>query len=122
MYNNLVLLKDLGIEIEEFGRNTFKVLSVPVFLSDINLKDFFDDVIVDIYSLKTLTIQNLLKEKIAKKACKAAIKSGDSLNNEEIKVLMEQLKFDLGLKCPHGRPIAVKISRTEIDKWFKRIV
>ena len=61
-------------------------------------------------------------EKIAKKACKSAIKSGDKLSDSEIKGLWEMLNGNLGLKCPHGRPIAVKISRTEIDKWFKRII
>ena len=44
------------------------------------------------------------------------------LSDNEIKALLDMLKGDLTLKCPHGRPIAVKITRTEIDKWFKRIV
>ena len=41
---------------------------------------------------------------------------------DEIELLTEKLKDNLGLKCPHGRPVAIKITRTEIDKWFKRIV
>ena len=40
----------------------------------------------------------------------------------EINVLLAKLKENIGLKCPHGRPVAIKITRTEIDKWFKRIV
>ena len=61
-------------------------------------------------------------EKIAQKACKSAIKAGDKLSDLEIQTLTEQLKNNLGLKCPHGRPVAIKITRMEIDKWFKRIV
>lgn len=116
------LFNQLGIEIEQFGQNTFKVNSVPVCIADLNLKNFFDDVVSDLFSLKSVTLNEVLRDKIAVKACKSAIKSGDKLNDKEIDLLISMLKSNLGLKCPHGRPIAVKISRTEIDKWFKRIV
>ena len=65
---------------------------------------------------------NIIRDKIAQKACKSAIKSGDKLNQMDIDALLEKLKSNIGLKCPHGRPVAVKITRMEIDKWFKRIV
>ena len=61
-------------------------------------------------------------EKFAMKACKSAIKSGDRLTDGEVKILTEYIKNNLALTCPHGRPVAVRITRTEIDKWFKRIV
>ena len=56
------------------------------------------------------------------KACKSAIKAGMSLNKSEVDALMKLLNGNINLKCPHGRPIAIKITRKEIDKWFKRIV
>lgn len=115
-------IASIGIEIGEFGGNSFKISAVPVVISDINLQSFFDDIISDIIALKSISMSSVLTEKLAQKACKAAIKSGDALTNEEIKSLLSLLKGNLGLKCPHGRPIAVKITRTEIDKWFKRIV
>lgn len=115
-------LNSLGICLSEFGRNAFKVESVPSFLTEINLQKFFNDVLSDLNVLKNLTVNDLLMEKLAQKACKSAIKSGDKLTKPEIDILMEKLKENIGLKCPHGRPIVVKITRTEIDKWFKRIV
>ena len=72
--------------------------------------------------LSSITIEGLLKEKIAQKACKASIKAGDKLSKNDTEILLNMLKGNLGLKCPHGRPICVKISKTEIEKWFKRIV
>ena len=116
------LLNSMGIEISEFGINAFQVSAIPSFLTEMNLKKFFDDILSDLNSLKTLTVNDLLVEKIAQKACKSAIKSGDKLNEFDIEVLVNKLKENIGLKCPHGRPVVVKITRMEIDKWFKRIV
>ena len=56
------------------------------------------------------------------KACKSAVKAGMELSEMEVEALVALLDGNINLKCPHGRPIAVKISRQEIDKWFKRIV
>ncbi len=122
LIGNLELLNSMGIDIAEFGDLTFKVFALPVMISDLNLKEFFDDLLYDANNLKSIKLTDLMKEKIAQKACKAAIKSGDKLNDEDIKSILTQIKGNLGLKCPHGRPIAVKVSRYEIDKWFKRIV
>ena len=115
-------LRSLGFDIEVFGKSAVKISCVPVFLTGLNVEKFFKDLLSDLDELKTLSANSLLKEEIAKRACKAAVKSGDKLSDDEVKTLMEMLKGDLGLKCPHGRPIAVRITRNEIDKWFKRIV
>ena len=122
LVKNLDLLNSMGINIDEFGDYTFKVSALPVMIAELNFKEFFNDLLYDLNNLKSIQLTDLLKEKIAQKACKAAIKSGDTLSDDDIKIILTQLKGDLGLKCPHGRPIAVKISRAEIDKWFKRIV
>ena len=65
---------------------------------------------------------DILKDKIASAACKAAVKGGMDLTREEIDALFASMNGDMGLKCPHGRPVVVKMSRTEIEKMFKRIV
>jgi len=116
------IFNKMGIELAEFGKNAFKVSAIPTFLADINLEKFFSSVLSDLNAFKTLSINDLLEEKLAQKACKAAIKSGDKLTEIQIKTLIDVLKENIGLKCPHGRPVAVKITRTEIDKWFKRIL
>ncbi len=122
LLSKLNVLNSIGIEISEFGINTFKISAIPSFLAEMNLKKFFDDVLSDLYSLKSLTVNDLLIEKLAQKACKSAVKSGDKLSNIEIDLLLDKLKENIGLRCPHGRPIVIKITRMEIDKWFKRIV
>ena len=120
--SKLEVLTSMGIEIEDFGRNSFKVSALPAFLSEMNIQKFFDEILAEIDTLKNFTLNDLLLEKIAQKACKSAIKAGDKLSDLELSTLLEALKDNLGLKCPHGRPVAIKITRKEIDKWFKRIV
>lgn len=119
---NIELFNSIGIGICEFGGLTFKINSIPVCLQEVNLSVFISELLSDLNTLKTITLTDLLKEKIAQKACKSAIKAGDKLSTEEINQLIIKLNDNLGLKCPHGRPVAVKISRTELDKWFKRII
>ena len=116
------IIRGLGIDIDEFGQLEFRISSIPAIISEINLKTFFDDVLTNIMSLKSIVINELLKEKIAQKACKASVKAGDKLSKTDTEILLKILKGNLGLRCPHGRPICVKITKTEIEKWFKRIV
>ena len=55
-------------------------------------------------------------------ACKAAVKGGMDLSQGEIDKLFEMMDGNMGLKCPHGRPVVTKITKTELEKMFKRIV
>lgn len=113
--------RKIGIDVAEYDDGVFAVYALPLYLLGMDIKAFFEDVLSDM-SLRKINMPDILREKIAQKACKAAIKSGKTLSQSEIDKLLEKLNGNMGLKCPHGRPIAIKITRTEIDKWFKRIV
>ncbi len=115
-------LTELGIDIGEFGFNTYKISALPSEIAQFDIREFLDDCMSDLNFFKRESVSNIIREKLASMACKAAIKAGDKLDEKDIAELMRLLNGNLGLKCPHGRPIAVKISRTEIEKWFKRIV
>lgn len=116
-------LAALGFTIEFFGSNSFKVSSIPVSLNDINLKDFFAKVMSDCKNETKITAKTELRHKLATMACKAAVKGGDNLSDSEIDKLIESLdKNETQLLCPHGRPIIIKITQEQIEKWFKRIV
>ena len=122
MNENLKLLQNFGIEISEFGENSFKVSSVPMVLANINLSDFFSNILNDISSYLKKPI-SFLKDIIARAACRAAVKAGDNLTDIEIEKLLSKFNDeDNVLLCPHGRPIIIKFNKTEIEKWFKRIV
>jgi DNA mismatch repair protein MutL len=125
-YNKMLQITDelqnLGFDISEFGNLTFKISSVPFLLSEINFKEFVAEILSDEF-FKNISTSSILKDKIASAACKAAIKAGDNINENEIISLINQLTASqTQLLCPHGRPIITKISKKEIEKWFKRIV
>ncbi|MGN0823203.1 MAG: DNA mismatch repair endonuclease MutL [Candidatus Gallimonas sp.] len=115
-------LRDLGFEIEEFGGNSFKVSALPVDLRNMSLDEFFNEVLRQTESLRSIRLVDILKDKLATAACKAAVKGGEKLTEEEVIGLLKKMDGDMGLKCPHGRPVAVKLTKTEVEKLFKRIV
>lgn len=121
IYSRFRYFREIGIEIDNVGDDTFKVSALPCELCSINLKEFFDDILYD-NDFKTEEIPLTLKEKLMQTACKHAIKGGDQLDRSEIDALMAKINGNFGLRCPHGRPVAVKVTKTEIEKWFKRIV
>ncbi len=112
----------LGFEINSFGDNKIIISSIPVQLKDINLKTFVDDLIHDMKNPHPKLNYDLVHF-LMQKACKSSVKSGQKLNEMEIKELLKNLDEKKPvLLCPHGRPIYTTISRTQIEKWFKRIV
>lgn len=120
---NIALLNEMGFDIENFGDNSFKVSSVPVLFDNINLEEFFAILLTDIDNKVILSKHNTIKDYIAKKACKSAVKGNDPLSNNEISVLINNINNPgQVLLCPHGRPIVVEVDKKEIEKWFKRIV
>ncbi len=120
---NIQTFVSLGFEISLFGENCYKISSIPQILSNLNLKNFVDDVLKDLSSLKKLSNIDILKEKLSQKACKASVRAGDSLSEDEIVCLLKLMKEnDMTLACPHGRPAVIEITKNELEKWFKRKV
>ncbi|MBE7090727.1 MAG: DNA mismatch repair endonuclease MutL [Clostridiales bacterium] len=119
---NLEVFNELGIEIQEFGLRTYRVSAVPADLVSMDLGQFFAQTLKDAEALNGLSSTDIRKEKLMQAACKSAIKAGFSITEKEIDLIGEKLSQNPGLTCPHGRPVAVKVSKTELEKWFKRIV
>ncbi len=120
--DNMKVIWQMGFSVEPFGSNSYRVNEIPADLPNLDAKTFFDDFLANIHELKSITLVDMLKDKIAQSACKAAIKGGDVLNEQERDELFAMIKGNVGLKCPHGRPVCVKLTKYEIEKMFKRKV
>lgn len=116
-------LSELGIEIEEFGTYTVKISALPLPLVGMNVNSFLNGFLQDFDNRVDFTYADLLKEKLASRACRSAIKAGDRLKKEQIDSIIKQiLDSDMTLQCPHGRPVAIKYTKKDIEKLFKRII
>lgn len=115
-------LSELGFDLDAFGDNKVIIHAVPMQLKDINLKNFVDDLLHDIKNIKP-GINNEIKHYLMQKACKSSVKAGQTLTEMEINSLLKNLDLKQPvLLCPHGRPIVTVVSKSQIEKWFKRIV
>jgi DNA mismatch repair protein MutL len=116
-------LKEYGFDLYTFGNNTFSLKGVPARCGEMNVSDFLSTLLSDITNKRTVDNLSIFKDKLMQNACKSAIKGDMNISNEEIKILVADMqKNNVVLYCPHGRPIVIKISKTEVEKWFKRIV
>jgi len=118
---NLEKLENLGFYIEPFGHNNLKLTKIPMLLYDLNLKEFIDDIKSNITSFNKKST-DILKNFIAQKACKSAVKAGDILPLSEIVSFVKDLENSSVLLCPHGRPIIIEIPKKQLEKWFKRLI
>ena len=121
---NLSILQKMGIGIESFGPDTFKIDSVPSFLNVSDPTQFMRKVIDDLKSAgNNASAMRLGEEMIAKSVCRHAVKANDPLRYPEVeKLIRDLLDCDLPYCCPHGRPTMIQISLAELEKKFGRKV
>jgi DNA mismatch repair protein MutL len=122
--HNLSVLQRMGIGIESFGPDTFKIDSLPSFLDVSDAAQFMRKVIDDLKSAgNSASAMRLGEEVIAKTVCRHAVKANDPLRHPEIeKLIRDLLDCDLPYCCPHGRPTMIQISLAELEKKFGRKV
>ena len=119
LLDNLETLEQLGFLCENFGGNTLLVREIP---SDMDAGDI------------TATLEELSEDLRAghsteerreamyrTMACKSAIRGGEETSPRELRALVDKVQSGEIRYCPHGRPVAAKISKLEIEKLFKRV-
>ena len=120
---NKDIFQEAGFLLEEFGGNSLSLKEVPYFLGKLNPKKLFLEILDNLKNLGNGKTTEVKHNAIASKACKAAIKGNDKLEISEMIKLIEDLRYiDDPFHCPHGRPVIIKFTSTDIDKKFRRIV
>ena len=116
-------IEHLGIELEEFGSNSFNIRVIPNWIFRGREKEFLDQIIDDIIHSKKTEREEFLDSLAINLACKKSIKANDKLSKEEVIALLKDLEQTKNpYTCPHGRPIIVKLNKYELEKMFKRVV
>jgi DNA mismatch repair protein MutL len=119
---NLATLQKMGIAVESFGANSFRVDTLPAFLEIADAVAFLREVIDELKTTARSTSPlRLGEDMIAKTVCRHAVKANDPLRYPEIeKLIRDLLACDLPYCCPHGRPTMIQISHSELEKKFGR--
>ena len=122
LQENQKVFEQIGFKIEEYGKCCYRINEIPFVLSGKDINEYFQDVFKNLNTFINKPL-DFIKDDLCQKACKSSVKAGNKLTNDEIKFLIDSLADNKStLLCPHGRPIIVKITQTDIEKWFKRIV
>ena len=115
--------KALGYEIEEFGGQDISLRAVPTDLYGRDPKELFLDVLDELAEGRISGVPEVINQKLASMACKSAVKGNTPISEAEVKALLaDLLTLDNPYNCPHGRPTMITMTRSELDKRFKRIV
>ncbi len=112
----------MGFEFEEFGSSSYMIRSMPADLYGYGEKEFFLDILDEIADNPMKGTPDVILQKLASMACKAAVKGNHSLSQAEAEALIDELLgLDDPYHCPHGRPTIISMTKYEIEKKFKRI-
>ncbi|MBR3241128.1 MAG: DNA mismatch repair endonuclease MutL [Parasporobacterium sp.] len=117
------LLKTIGFTVEHFGGKEYALSSVPTDLYSLNDRQLFLSFLDEAGDIRGSLSSEILEDRIATAACKAAVKGENRLSFAEANALIDQLlSLENPYNCPHGRPTIIKMSKHELEKSFKRII
>ncbi len=119
---NKAALESFGFVFSDINETSATLLAVPQVNGSPLKGDFLHDALAHLSDGDEAGTNEWFHNAMAQSACKHAVKAGERLSHDEIRRLLEQIsKNESLLTCPHGRPIAVRFTHTEIEKMFKRI-
>ena len=112
-----------GFAVEDFGEGCLRVREVPAVLEDVPAEDLLCELCERLLQRSGMDEEAIYDELYHSAACKAAIKGNIPSMEQEQQELLRLLKEDPTVRnCPHGRPVAVVITRRELERMFGRIV
>ena len=119
--DHLTDFDSLGWLIEEFGENSFVLREVPALLVGKDYIEIVRELISVIAQSRDAEFTQMISDLAARMACRGSVMAGDALSLKEIAALAEEFaKVELPYTCPHGRPVALTVSREKLYKDFGR--
>ncbi len=120
---NQTYFEKFGFEIEPFGGREYCISAVPSNLYGMEEEELFLEMLDHLSSDDEKDALSIFTSRLATMACKAAVKGNHQMSPLEAdKLIDELLKLENPYHCPHGRPTIISMTKTEIEKKFKRIV
>ena len=121
LMDNRELLSDAGFEIDDFGAGTVVVRECPVELSQPDVSQVIQELAGYLLSSRQPEPEQL-DWIYHSTACRAAIKAGDKTSDYELTEFVKMLLLDDTIRyCPHGRPVFIEMTKSQLEKQFGRI-
>lgn len=115
--------KTMGFEFESFGGKEYALRGVPSDLYGLTGKEMVIELLDELSGESSRLRADAVADRIATMACKAAVKGNMRISSKEADALIEELlQAENPYTCPHGRPTIISMTKTELEKKFKRIV
>ena len=116
------LFLDFGFELEPFGEQAVILRAVPADILPDDAVPALEEILQHLHEGGTPDPLSARDEMNHTVACKAAIKAGWNTGREELEAIVCEVLSGRVKYCPHGRPVAVTVSRKDLEKLFLRIV
>lgn len=118
----LTILQQVGLHLEQFGQNSFLLSSHPTWFIDGQEEDTAREMIDWVIQNGHLTVAEFRAKTAIMMSCKRAIKANHHLDDLQAKALLQTLPHcENPFNCPHGRPVLIHFTDTDLEKLFKRI-
>lgn len=116
------LFKETGFDLEDFGDDSIVIRSMPDDIMGVEPQSLFDALLNSLAEDTGAISLDFFVEKLSTMACKAAIKGNSEISFKEADALIDELlSLDNPYNCPHGRPTMISLTKTELERKFKRI-
>ena len=118
LLGNLPLLEEFGFACEDFGDGALLVREVPADLDPADVPPTLEELAENLRAGRSP--EEKREHMLHTMACKAAVKAGMHSDERELRVLADRVQSGEIKYCPHGRPVAVKLTKYELEKMFHR--
>ena len=116
------LLEEAGIFLEEFGQNSFIVRAHPTWYPSGEEEAIIREMIDMLLTTGSVSVKKFSEATAIMMSCKRSIKANHYLNEAQARVLLKDLaQCENPFNCPHGRPVLIHFTNSDMERMFKRI-
>lgn len=116
------ILEEVGIYLEEFGQNSFIVRVHPTWYPNGEEEAIIREMIDMLLTTGNVSVKKFREATAIMMSCKRSIKANHYLNEVQARVLLSDLaQCENPFNCPHGRPVLIHFTNSDMERMFKRI-
>ena len=116
------LLEEVGVYLEEYGANQLILREHPIWMKEEEIEAGIYEMCDMLLLTKEVSIKKYRAELAIMMSCKRSIKANHTLDDYSARDLIYQLsQCDNPYNCPHGRPVLVNFTKSDMEKMFRRI-